>query len=108
LKTPKVRQPPSLHSSFVVGKQRESWNASAPRLLPVVALTEPTKAKAPFEASMVTSLPPSGAARPVAVPPYSVPSQANWRLTTPPDGGAPDELRIGATKVALPVAGSIR
>jgi hypothetical protein len=109
LKTPKVLHPPFLHSSFRVGRQRGSPNASAPRLLPNwVALAVPTKAVAPVTGSMVTSRPPSARPSPVAVPPYSVPSQANWRLTTPPDGDAPGDAGIGATNVARPVAGSIR
>src|SRR3990172_1606391 len=41
-------------------------------------------------------------------PPYSVPLQANWRLTTPPEGEPPDPSRNGATKVAAPVATLIR
>jgi hypothetical protein len=82
------------------------WHAKAARLLPLVALTEPTNVKRPVAGSMIRSLPPLVVEMALAVPPKSIPPQ-NWRLTTPPSGGVPFASRIGAKKVAIPVAGFI-
>ena len=82
-----------------------SSKARAPRLDPPVADTPPTKEKRPFAGLTVTRKPPSAEKVPRAVPPNSVPSQANWMLLRPPDGGFPPASTIGVTNVAAPVPG---
>ena len=61
----------------------------------------------PVSGLTVTRKPPSFTKVPRAVPPNSVPSQANWMLLRPPEGGLPPASKMGATKAAAPFPGLI-